>query len=186
MARRRNEIFSHNNKYEGNVFKKFGRWFGRLRGWQKGIFIALIVLLLTVASVAGYVISKLDKIDRLNLDEKELSCVDVDGYINILLLGVDSRDMEDIQGSGADAIMILSIKEETGEVKLMSVYRDTYLKFGNTDTYGKITDANRIGGPAMMIQSLNQAMDLNISKFVVPPCPSCIWRSTAASRPARG
>lgn len=167
MARRKNEIFSHNNKYEGNIFKKFGRWFGRLKGWQKAIFIALIVILVTVSCVAGYVVSKLDKIDRIKLDEKELSCVDVDGYINILLLGVDSRDMEDIQGSGADAIMILSIKEETGEVKLMSVYRDTYLKFGNTDTYGKITDANRIGGPAMMIQSLNQAMDMNISKFVV-------------------
>ena len=167
MARRKNEIFSHNNKYEGNIFKKFGRWFGRLKGWQKAIFIALIVILVTVSCVAGYVVSKLDKIDRVKLDEKELSCVDVDGYINILLLGVDSRDMEDIQGSGADAIMILSIKEETGEVKLMSVYRDTYLKFGNTDTYGKITDANRIGGPAMMIQSLNQAMDMNISKFVV-------------------
>ena len=167
MARRKNEIFSHNNKYEGNIFKKFGRWFGRLKGWQKAIFIALIVILVTVSCVAGYVVSKLDKIDRVKLDEKELSCVDVDGYINILLLGVDSRDMEDIQGSGADSIMILSIKEETGEVKLMSVYRDTYLKFGNTDTYGKITDANRIGGPAMMIQSLNQAMDMNISKFVV-------------------
>lgn len=167
MARRKNEIFSHNNKYEGNIFKKFGRWFGRLKGWQKAIFIALIVVLLTVSCVAGYVISKLDKIDRVKINEKQLSCVDVDGYINILLLGVDSRDMDDIQGAGADAIMILSIKEATGEVKLMSVYRDTYLKFGDTDTYGKITDANRIGGPALMMQSLNQAMDMNISKFVV-------------------
>ena len=105
--------------------------------------------------------------DRVRLNEKELSCVDVDGYINILLLGVDSRDMKNIQGSGADAIMILSIKEETGEVKLISVYRDTYLKMGENDSYNKITDANRIGGPKMTIQALNQAMDMNISKFVV-------------------
>lgn len=167
MSRRRNEIFAHNNKYEGNIFKKIGRWFGKLKGWQKGILIGLIVVLIIAVGVGSYVLAKLGMIDRLNIDENELSCVDVDGYINILLLGVDSRDMENIEGSGADAIMILSIKEETGEVKLMSVYRDTYLKFGDTDTYGKITDSNRGEGPAMVIKSLNQAMDLNINKFVV-------------------
>ena len=167
MARRRNEIFAHNNKYEGNIFKKIGRWFGRLKGWQKGVLIGLIVVLIIAVGIGSYVLAKLGMIDRMHIDENELSCVDVDGYINILLLGVDSRNMENIEGSGADAIMILSIKEETGEVKLMSVYRDTYLKFGDTDTYGKITDSNRGEGPAMVIKSLNQAMDLNISKFVV-------------------
>ena len=151
MARRRNEIFAHNNKYERNIFKRIGSWFDRLKGWQKGIFIGLIVILIIVIGVAGYVLAKLGLINRVDIDETQLSCVDVDGYVNILLLGVDSRDMDNIEGSGADAIMILSLKEETGEVKLMSVYRDTYLKFGDTDTYGKITDANRYGGPAMMM-----------------------------------
>ncbi len=167
MAKHQKDIFSQNNRYEGNIFRRIGRWFGRLKGWQKGLLIGLLVLIILVVGIASYAFSKLGLMDRVKLDETELSCVDVDGYINILLLGVDSRDMDNIEGAGADAIMILSIKEETGEVKLMSVYRDTYLKFGDTDTYGKITDANRYGGAQMMIQSLNQAMDLNISKFVV-------------------
>lgn len=167
MARRRNEIFAHNNKYEGNIFKKFGRWFGKLETWKKTVIIAVLVVLVVAIGVVSYVSAKLDLMDRVKVDETKLSCVDVDGYINILLLGVDSRDMDNINGAGADAIMILSIKEETGEVKLMSVYRDTYLKFGDTDTYGKITDANRYGGPEMMMSSLNQAMDLNINKFAV-------------------
>lgn len=127
----------------------------------------MLVVLVVAIGVVSYVSAKLDLMDRVKVDETKLSCVDVDGYINILLLGVDSRDMDNINGAGADAIMILSIKEETGEVKLMSVYRDTYLKFGDTDTYGKITDANRYGGPEMMMSSLNQAMDLNINKFAV-------------------
>lgn len=167
MAKHQKDIFAQNNKYEGNIFKRIGRWFGRLKGWQKGLLIGLLVILIVVIGIASYAFSKLGLMDRVQLNEKELSCVDVDGYINILLLGVDSRDMDNIDGAGADAIMILSIKEETGEVKLMSVYRDTYLKFGDTDSYGKITDANRYGGPQMMISSLNQAMDMNISKFVV-------------------
>lgn len=167
MARRRNEIFAHNNKYEGNIFKKFGRWFSKMQGWKKGVIIAVLVVLIIAIGLGSYVIAKLGLMDRIKVNEDELSCVDVDGYINILLLGVDSRDMKNIKGSGADAIMILSIKEETGDVKLMSVYRDTYLKMGDTDTYDKITNANRYGGPEMMMKSLNQAMDMNISKFAV-------------------
>lgn len=167
MARRQKEIFAHENKYEGNIFKKFGRWFGKRKTWQKALMIGVVVLLVLVIAVGGFLVSKLGLLNRVELDERELSCVDVDGYINILLLGVDTRDMSNIEGAGADAIMILSIKEETGEVKLMSVYRDTYVEMGDEGYFDKITNANRIGGPALMIKSLNKAMDLNISKFAV-------------------
>ena len=59
MARRRKEIFAHNNRYEGNIFKRFGRWFGKLRGWQKGILIGLTVILIVAIGVASYVFAKL-------------------------------------------------------------------------------------------------------------------------------
>lgn len=167
MGKRRKDIFSQNNKYEKNIFKKFGRWFASLKGWQKGLLITLVVLLIVGIILVSYIFGKLNKINKVDIDETKLSCVDVDGYINILLLGVDSRDMDNIEGSGADAIMILSIKEETGEAKLVSIYRDTYLKMGGDDYYSKITDSCRIGGPEMTMKSLNQALDLNISKFAV-------------------
>ena len=91
MARRQKEIFAHENKYEGNVFKKFGRWFTKQAKWKKGLMIGIVVLLILVIGVGGFVISKLGLMNRVNLNERELSCVDVDGYINILLLGVDTR-----------------------------------------------------------------------------------------------
>ena len=165
--KKENQIFAHNNKYEKNIFKKFGGWFGKLKIWQKVTFIVAIVLLILVIAVGSFAISKLSMVDRMDLEKENLSCVDVDGYVNILLLGVDSRNMDDISGAGADAIMVLSLKEDTGEVKLISIYRDTYMKFGDMDYYGKVTDANRNGGPELMIKSLNQAMDLNIHQFVV-------------------
>ena len=120
---------------------------------------------LAVGGYAAYQYSKLDRLDGKT--EGELSCVDVNGYVNILLLGVDSRNMDDIQGTGADAIMILSLKEETGEVTLTSIYRDTYLKMADSDNCYKITDINRIAGPEGLIKTMNEAMDLNISKYVV-------------------
>jgi len=167
MARRNKEIFAQNNKYEKNIFKRFGRWFGNLKGWQKALLIILVILVVVGIVAGSYIYGKLNKVQKVSVDESKLSCVDVDGYINILMLGVDTRDMSTIKGSGADAIMIISIKEDTGEVNLISIYRDTYMKFGDTTTYGKITDSCRIGGPELTVKSLNQAMDLNISKFAV-------------------
>ena len=100
-------------------------------------------------------------------EDYDLSLVDVDGYINILLLGVDSRDMDNIKGTRSDMIMIASINKETNDVKLTSVYRDTYLKIGDTSTYDKITHACVYGGPEMTMKSLNQAMDLNITNYAI-------------------
>lgn len=136
------------------------------------IIIGIIVFLLCAGGVfAGwlyfYANSKLDKIEKVKVNEDELSIVDVDGYANILLLGVDSRDMKNLKGSRTDAIMIISINEKTKDVKLTSVYRDTFLKMGDTDSYDKITHAAAFDGPALTMKSLNQAMDLNINKFVV-------------------
>lgn len=97
----------------------------------------------------------------------DLSIKDVDGYINILLLGVDSRNMDDITGTRSDLIMLASINKDTNDVKLTSIYRDTFLKLGDTYTYDKITHGCAYGGPELTIKSLNQALDLNISTYVL-------------------
>lgn len=167
MSRHQKDIFSKENKYEKNIFSKFRDWFKQRKKWQKGLLIGGTVLLIVVIGLGSFIFSKLDMMNRVEINDGKLSCVDVDGYINILLLGVDTRDMSNVEGAGADAIMILSIKEDTGDVKLMSVYRDTYLKMGDEEYYDKITNANRVGGPELMMKTLNQAMDLNISKFAV-------------------
>ena len=167
-SKKNNKIFAHNNKYERNIFKKLGYKLENMETWKKVVLVIVLIVLVLALIVVSYAYSKLSMIDRVeSVSKEELSCVDVDGYVNILLLGVDSRNMKDIKGAGADAIMVLSLEEETGKVRLMSVYRDTYLKNGNYDSYGKITDANRIGGPELMMKTLNQAMDLNIHQFVV-------------------
>lgn len=49
-------------------------------------------------------------------------------YQNIALFGVDSQDnkIKD-KGSRTDCIIIASINKSTKKVKLMSIYRDTYV-----------------------------------------------------------
>lgn len=145
----------------------FKNWFRNLKTWQKVMMVVLLIILITAVAAFAYMYVKLGKLNRDKLDKRDLSCVDVDGYANILLLGVDSRDMKDLKGSRTDAIMIASIKEETGEVYITSIYRDTYLKMGNEDLYDKVTHAFAYGGVKESIKTINQALDLNIDKYVL-------------------
>ncbi len=156
---------------KGKKLERFKNWFKGLKTWKKALFIGgivLLVLLLTIGGIAfAYLNSLYNQIHEPTPDDYDLSLVDVDGYYNILLLGVDSRDMDNLKGTRSDAIMIVSINAETNDVKILSVYRDTYLKMGDTSTYDKVTHACAYGGPELTMKTLNQALDLNISNYVV-------------------
>lgn len=88
------------------------------------------------------------------------------GYWNIALFGVDATTSEQLyKGSRSDTIMIASINMDNGEIKLVSVYRDTYLNRGN-DTYGKCNAAYAYNGAAQAMSMLNTNLDLAITDFV--------------------
>lgn len=89
----------------------------------------------------------------------------MNGYRNIALFGVDSREKELTKNTRSDTIIIASINEETGAVKLCSVYRDSYLNLSN-DSYNKCNAAYAKGGPKQAINMLNMNLDMNITDFI--------------------
>lgn len=94
------------------------------------------------------------------------------GYRNIALFGVDATTEKEVEkNSRSDTIMIASINMDTHDIKLVSVYRDTYLNIGKSegqesDTYTKCNAAYAKGGPARAIRMLNTNLDLDIEDFV--------------------
>lgn len=96
------------------------------------------------------------------------------GYRTIAIFGVDSRDGNVNKGANADVIMICNINRDTGEVRLASVYRDTYLNTGNGNTYNKINSAYATGGAAQALAALNKNLDLDIREYV-----TFNWKSVA-------
>lgn len=87
-------------------------------------------------------------------------------YWNIALFGVDAVKTEQLyKGSRSDSLMIASVNMNTGEIKLVSVYRDTYLNKGN-DKYGKCNSAYAANGAKQAMSMLNLNMDLAITDFV--------------------
>ncbi len=96
-----------------------------------------------------------------NFEENE----ELKGYWNIALFGVDSTNGQIKKGSRSDTIMIASVNQDTGEIKLVSVYRDTYLNLSN-DRYDKCNGAYTKGGAEQSMAMLNMNLDLNITDFV--------------------
>ena len=136
-----------------------------------GIFFIIILILLGLALGAGYAFltNKLSNMDYMEIDESSIevnSGVDenLKDYRNIALFGVDSRD-NSFSNTRSDCIIIVSINKKTNDIKLTSVYRDTYV---NIDGHGldKITHAYAYGGPELAMSTLNKNLDLNITEFV--------------------
>lgn len=137
-----------------------------------GIILLAAVIIIITAILSGYFYlnSKLSKMQQVNINENNLSVdpkveENLTGYRNIALFGVDSRDDDLGPGNRSDCIIIASINNDTKEINLVSVYRDTYVEI---DGYGldKITHAYSYGGPELALKTLNKNLDLNIKEFV--------------------
>lgn len=87
------------------------------------------------------------------------------GTFTLALFGVDARDGSLGKGTRSDSIIICSIDMDQHEVKLISVFRDTYLNLGN-DTYNKCNTAYAKGGPEQAISMLNMNMDLYMKDYI--------------------
>lgn len=160
----------------------------------KIIYITLaIVLLLSVTSLAAakYVVPAIKAMIDVNNNrdtsytdddvnnnfENENDAAHMKGYLTLAVFGIDTRTKNedtstqiDDSDSRSDVIMIVNVNRETNQIKLLSVYRDTYLNIG-TDKNGKmkcdkINHAYANGQALNAINALNRNLDLNITDYV--------------------
>lgn len=103
----------------------------------------------------------------VKMNEKVKNNETMKGYRNIALFGVDSRTGALTQKTRTDTIMIASINLETKDVKLVSVYRDTYLnQMGSSEAFGKCNASYAYGGAEQAIMMLNSNLDMDITDFI--------------------
>ena len=136
-----------------------------------GILLIIILILVGLALGIGYafISDKLSNVNFVDIDEANIELnsgveQELKDYRNIAIFGLDSRD-NSFSNSRSDCIIIVSINKKTNDVKLTSVYRDTYV---DIEGHGldKITHAYAYGGPELAINTLNKNLDLNITEFV--------------------
>lgn len=137
------------------------------------LLIAELFILLLLAVVL-FIVIKLSKIQKNEINLENITVNEgisaetqeiMSGYKTIALFGLDNRSNGNLSSGRSDVIMIANINSKTHEVKLVSVYRDSYLDTGD-GVYEKCNAAYSKGGPEQAISMLNTNLDLAITDYV--------------------
>lgn len=160
---------------------------------NKKLIIALVIVLIMVLSLGGVigagltvVHTKLDMVSQVQVNREALGinskvAEDLKNYRNIALLGIDARDMTDDSQTRSDAMIIASVDKSTNDVRLVSLYRDTYVNIGDSYGLDKMTHAYFYGGATQTLQTINRNLDLNCEEVVVVN-----WKAVADTVDALG
>ena len=90
----------------------------------------------------------------------------MEGYWTVAVFGVDSRGSNTGKGANADVNMVFNINRETGEIRIVSVFRDSYLNIDDKGSYNKLNQAYFVGGASQAVKALNKNLDLDIQDYV--------------------
>lgn len=158
----------------GRRGRKKGNWFSRLSLGKKIGVCTAGILCASLAGVVVVIAAKLGKIDTQEIAAEDIIINEEvaenkgdlgEGFTNVALFGVDSREGDLEQGTRTDCIIVASLNNETKEIKMVSVYRDTLLDLSE-GTLQKCNAAYSFGGPTQAINMLNMNLDLDIQKYV--------------------
>lgn len=149
----------------------------RQRKKRKLILFVIEIVILVVLLGGLFFASKMNLIQKNVLDKDKIGVNEMDkevqeslkGYTNIAMFGLDNRDMDNYGRGNTDVIMIFSINNDTKEIRMVSVYRDTFLNVsetGDTPYLFKANSAYARGGPERAINMLNTNLDLEIEDYV--------------------
>ena len=150
---------------------------------MKLIVAMAVVELLTIVVILffGSLVRMSRMTQQVNFRKKEVKNTNIDsvtvekmkGYLTVALFGLDNRN-ESVASGNADVNKIVHLNLETGELKIISVYRDLYLSITNGNSYGKLNAAYSRGGPENSVKVLNKNLDLDISSYF-----SFNWKAVA-------
>ncbi|MCD8301103.1 MAG: LCP family protein [Clostridiales bacterium] len=138
--------------------------------------IELVILALVVAALYFY--QKVDQIEVQEIDEGKITVNELDeitaeiqqGYTTIAVFGLDNRSQSSVEQGNSDVIMLININNDTNEVSLVSVYRDTYLNVASASSseyeFRKCNSAYAYGGVEQAITMLNRNLDLDIDDYI--------------------
>ena len=139
-------------------------------------FFEVLILLILVGGIFVYaqINKKLDLMQESDVDMSQVGVnegvEDVKGYQTIALVGLDNTS-DTLDYGNSDTMIIASINNDTKKVKLVSIYRDTYLNVGtdpkgNEDTYTKANAAYAYGGAQQLMTMMNKNLDLSLDGYV--------------------
>lgn len=179
-------------KKEAKAIRKEKIKAGKIKS-NRPLVIALVIVLVLVLSLGGVIAAgmtiintQIDKVTKVQVNREALEidprvAEELKGYRNIVLLGIDARDMNDDSNTRSDAMIVVSIEKATGNIRMFSLYRDTYVSLGADYGLDKLTHAYYYGGATQTMRAINRNLDLNCEEVVVVN-----WKAVADAVDAMG
>lgn len=148
---------------------------------QRGNIVLFIVEIIILVILVGliYVYAQINNgfrtmaggedLDNILINENVANNESLSGYTNVALVGIDTR-YNNINEGNSDTMLVASINNDTGAVRMISLYRDTYLNIDpeNEDwKFNKCNSAYAFGGIEQFLSMLNGNLDLNITEYVI-------------------
>jgi anionic cell wall polymer biosynthesis LytR-Cps2A-Psr (LCP) family protein len=153
-------------------YKRGGQGWSIYKKVAVGLLSLFLVFLIATAGIMAYYLSRIGEVQSAPLEPEQVSITedfdfqfDKTGYFNVAFIGVTKREGREDLGSRANTVMIASLNYDTGEVRLVSVYRDTLLELedGSLDL---VAHSYAYGGSRGTVAMLNRNLDLNIQHYV--------------------
>ncbi len=132
------------------------------------VLVVMIILAAGAVAFLGYQLSKLGTFSASEMGstdiETESITTSVEGVCNILLIGQDSRS--DGDSGRSDTMIILSINQNTNQMSMVSLMRDTYVEIPGYSSR-KLNAAYSLGGVSLLDETIAQnygvAIDYNVA-----------------------
>ena len=91
-----------------------------------------------------------------------------DGYTNVLVLGLDDAvNMDNDEEKRADAILLISMENATGKVRILNIPRDTWVVMAQDKGETRLSNVYAVGGAPLMVRTINQMFDISIHQYVI-------------------
>ncbi|MCR5754904.1 MAG: LCP family protein, partial [Acetatifactor sp.] len=125
------------------------------------------LLLLAVVFFGGmyYVVGAVyGKMKYEAIDSVKSAPMKEDGVVNILLIGNDSR--ENGEDGRSDAMILLSISNETKKIYMTSLLRDMYVEIPGHDG-NRLNAAYSFGGPELLMETIEKNFDISVNRYML-------------------
>lgn len=132
----------------------------------KRFLIKVAILVAVCAALHYYAVGVI--YDKMNYVETASNAggkapIKEDGVVNILLIGNDSREND---GDGrSDAMILLSISNNTKKIYMTSLLRDMYVEIPGHDG-NRLNAAYSFGGPELLMDTIEENLGITVNHYV--------------------
>lgn len=128
------------------------------------LVMVLVILIGTVLGFYKHIKNKIYVKKEPSISNNDSEFKEVEGITNVLLIGVDARDLD--EPCRSDSMIIATLDNNNNKVKLTSLFRDTLVDIpGHGEA--KLNSAYMLGGPELLMKTVKETYNVNIDKYII-------------------